>query len=106
MKYIWLSDHPPQIDLPPYKDYTTLEQKLTLAVEETVGFGYVLIPITVVLHIDYTILLADKNSYVPTLSSRTLVFVFRIRFSTCNPTDCVMPNHRAVCAYDICGSVE
>lgn len=30
-----------QIDLPPYKDYATLEQKLTLAVEETVGFGYV-----------------------------------------------------------------
>ena len=31
-----------QIDLPPYKDYASLEQKLTLAVEETVGFGYVL----------------------------------------------------------------
>lgn len=30
-----------RIDLPPYKDYKTLEQKLTLAVEETVGFGYV-----------------------------------------------------------------
>ncbi|KAG6821166.1 hypothetical protein H0H93_005386 [Arthromyces matolae] len=28
-----------RIDLPPYKDYVTLEQKLTLAVEETVGFG-------------------------------------------------------------------
>ncbi|EIN08066.1 HECT-domain-containing protein [Punctularia strigosozonata HHB-11173 SS5] len=28
-----------RIDLPPYKDYDTLEQKLTLAVEETVGFG-------------------------------------------------------------------
>ncbi|PCH38485.1 HECT-domain-containing protein [Wolfiporia cocos MD-104 SS10] len=28
-----------RIDLPPYKDYATLEQKLTLAVEETVGFG-------------------------------------------------------------------
>ncbi|KAF8582063.1 HECT-domain-containing protein [Ramaria rubella] len=28
-----------RIDLPPYKDYSTLEQKLTLAVEETVGFG-------------------------------------------------------------------
>jgi len=28
-----------RIDLPPYKDYNTLEQKLTLAVEETVGFG-------------------------------------------------------------------
>jgi len=28
-----------RIDLPPYKDYITLEQKLTLAVEETVGFG-------------------------------------------------------------------
>ena len=31
-----------QIDLPPYKDYASLEHKLTLAVEETVGFGYVL----------------------------------------------------------------
>src|SRR6266436_6570805 len=30
-----------QIDLPPYKDYNTLEHKLTLAVEETVGFGFV-----------------------------------------------------------------
>jgi hypothetical protein len=30
-----------QIDLPPYKDYASLEQKLTLAVEETVGFGCV-----------------------------------------------------------------
>jgi hypothetical protein len=30
-----------RIDLPPYKDYKTLEQKLTMAVEETVGFGYV-----------------------------------------------------------------
>ncbi|KZT60478.1 HECT-domain-containing protein [Calocera cornea HHB12733] len=28
-----------RIDLPPYKDYETLEKKLTLAVEETVGFG-------------------------------------------------------------------
>lgn len=28
-----------RIDLPPYKDYNTLEHKLTLAVEETVGFG-------------------------------------------------------------------
>ncbi|TFK26416.1 ubiquitin-protein ligase [Coprinopsis marcescibilis] len=28
-----------RIDLPPYKDYATLEHKLTLAVEETVGFG-------------------------------------------------------------------
>ncbi|GBE82605.1 ubiquitin-protein ligase [Sparassis latifolia] len=28
-----------RIDLPPYKTYNTLEQKLTLAVEETVGFG-------------------------------------------------------------------
>jgi len=28
-----------RIDLPPYKDYSTLEHKLTLAVEETVGFG-------------------------------------------------------------------
>ncbi|GJJ12023.1 hypothetical protein Clacol_006263 [Clathrus columnatus] len=28
-----------RIDLPPYKDYQTLEHKLTLAVEETVGFG-------------------------------------------------------------------
>ncbi|KAJ2930055.1 hypothetical protein H1R20_g7022, partial [Candolleomyces eurysporus] len=28
-----------RIDLPPYKDYATLEAKLTLAVEETVGFG-------------------------------------------------------------------
>ncbi|EGO21513.1 hypothetical protein SERLADRAFT_440766 [Serpula lacrymans var. lacrymans S7.9] len=28
-----------RIDLPPYKDYASLEQKLTLAVEETVGFG-------------------------------------------------------------------
>ncbi|KAF8522137.1 hypothetical protein BU17DRAFT_75225 [Hysterangium stoloniferum] len=30
-----------RIDLPPYKDYQTLEHKLTLAVEETVGFGCV-----------------------------------------------------------------
>lgn len=28
-----------RVDLPPYKDYDTLKQKLTLAVEETVGFG-------------------------------------------------------------------
>ncbi|KDQ18456.1 hypothetical protein BOTBODRAFT_63405 [Botryobasidium botryosum FD-172 SS1] len=28
-----------RIDLPPYRDYATLEHKLTLAVEETVGFG-------------------------------------------------------------------
>ncbi|KAH8118000.1 HECT-domain-containing protein [Phellopilus nigrolimitatus] len=28
-----------RLDLPPYKDYASLEQKLTLAVEETVGFG-------------------------------------------------------------------
>ncbi|PVF96727.1 putative ubiquitin-protein ligase [Serendipita vermifera] len=28
-----------RIDLPPYTDYESLEQKLTLAVEETVGFG-------------------------------------------------------------------
>ncbi|KAI0283258.1 HECT-domain-containing protein [Russula brevipes] len=28
-----------RIDLPPYKDYASLEKKLTLAVEETVGFG-------------------------------------------------------------------
>ncbi|KAH9923973.1 ubiquitin-protein ligase [Epithele typhae] len=28
-----------RIDLPPYKDYETLEQKLTWAVEETMGFG-------------------------------------------------------------------
>ncbi|KAF5391323.1 hypothetical protein D9757_002066 [Collybiopsis confluens] len=28
-----------RIDLPPYKDYANLEQKLILAVEETVGFG-------------------------------------------------------------------
>ncbi|EIW85244.1 HECT-domain-containing protein [Coniophora puteana RWD-64-598 SS2] len=28
-----------RIDLPPYKDYASLENKLTLAVEETVGFG-------------------------------------------------------------------
>jgi len=28
-----------RIDLPPYTDYQSLEQKLTLAVEETVGFG-------------------------------------------------------------------
>ncbi|KAI0259936.1 HECT-domain-containing protein [Gloeopeniophorella convolvens] len=28
-----------RIDLPPYKDYASLEHKLTLAVEETVGFG-------------------------------------------------------------------
>ncbi|KAI0060809.1 HECT-domain-containing protein [Artomyces pyxidatus] len=28
-----------RIDLPPYKDYASLEYKLTLAVEETVGFG-------------------------------------------------------------------
>ncbi|TDL27594.1 HECT-domain-containing protein [Rickenella mellea] len=28
-----------RIDLPPYRDYESLEQKLTLAVEETVGFG-------------------------------------------------------------------
>ncbi|ANZ76228.1 BA75_02831T0 [Komagataella pastoris] len=28
-----------RVDLPPYKDYGSLKQKLTLAVEETVGFG-------------------------------------------------------------------
>ena len=28
-----------RIDLPPYTDYNVLEHKLTLAVEETVGFG-------------------------------------------------------------------
>ncbi|VVT46542.1 uncharacterized protein SAPINGB_P001265 [Magnusiomyces paraingens] len=28
-----------RVDLPPYKDYETLQQKLLLAVEETVGFG-------------------------------------------------------------------
>lgn len=28
-----------RVDLPPYKDYESLKQKLTLAVEETVGFG-------------------------------------------------------------------
>lgn len=28
-----------RVDLPPYTDYETLKQKLTLAVEETVGFG-------------------------------------------------------------------
>jgi len=28
-----------RIDLPPYRDYATLEHKLTLAVEETCGFG-------------------------------------------------------------------
>ncbi|KAH8101291.1 ubiquitin-protein ligase [Cristinia sonorae] len=28
-----------RVDLPPYQDYDTLEQKLTMAVEETVGFG-------------------------------------------------------------------
>jgi hypothetical protein len=28
-----------RIDLPPYKSYETLVNKLTLAVEETVGFG-------------------------------------------------------------------
>ncbi|KAK9447529.1 uncharacterized protein V1518DRAFT_376799 [Limtongia smithiae] len=28
-----------RVDLPPYKDYNALVQKLTLAVEETVGFG-------------------------------------------------------------------
>lgn len=28
-----------RVDLPPYKDYDSLVQKLTLAVEETVGFG-------------------------------------------------------------------
>lgn len=28
-----------RIDLPAYKSYEILEQKLTLAVEETVGFG-------------------------------------------------------------------
>lgn len=28
-----------RVDLPPYKDYESLRQKLTLAVEETVGFG-------------------------------------------------------------------
>ncbi|KAL7420115.1 hypothetical protein Q5752_005081 [Cryptotrichosporon argae] len=28
-----------RIDLPPYKDFAALEQKLTLAVEETLGFG-------------------------------------------------------------------
>jgi len=28
-----------RIDLPPYTDYASLEQKLTLAVEETIGFG-------------------------------------------------------------------
>lgn len=26
-------------DLPPYKSYEALEQKLTIAVEETLGFG-------------------------------------------------------------------
>jgi len=30
-----------RIDLPPYTDYTSLEQKLTLAVEETIGFGQI-----------------------------------------------------------------
>lgn len=28
-----------RVDLPPYKDYETLVQKLTMAIEETVGFG-------------------------------------------------------------------
>jgi E3 ubiquitin-protein ligase NEDD4 len=28
-----------RIDLPPYPDYASLEHKLTLAVEETIGFG-------------------------------------------------------------------
>jgi hypothetical protein len=28
-----------RIDLPPYKDMETLQQKLTIAVEETMGFG-------------------------------------------------------------------
>lgn len=28
-----------RVDLPPYPDYETLKQKLTLAVEETIGFG-------------------------------------------------------------------
>lgn len=28
-----------RIDLPPYKSYEALEQKLTIAVEETLGFG-------------------------------------------------------------------
>lgn len=28
-----------RIDLPPYKDLETLQQKLTIAVEETMGFG-------------------------------------------------------------------
>lgn len=28
-----------RLDLPPYKTYEVLNQKLTIAVEETVGFG-------------------------------------------------------------------
>ena len=28
-----------RIDLPPYKNMETLQQKLTIAVEETMGFG-------------------------------------------------------------------
>lgn len=28
-----------RIDLPPYKSMETLQQKLTIAVEETMGFG-------------------------------------------------------------------
>jgi E3 ubiquitin-protein ligase NEDD4 len=28
-----------RLDLPPYKSYDALTQKLTIAVEETVGFG-------------------------------------------------------------------
>lgn len=28
-----------RLDLPPYKTYEVLTQKLTIAVEETVGFG-------------------------------------------------------------------
>lgn len=39
--FMMLMHYCEQIDLPPYKDYASLEQKLTLAVEETVGFGCV-----------------------------------------------------------------
>jgi len=38
----WTDDYPlsfNRLDLPPYKSYDTLNGKLTIAVEETLGFG-------------------------------------------------------------------
>ena len=81
-----------RIDLPPYKDYASLEQKLTLAVEYVHIVSYRHWKLNVILEKLSALAKSNIHSFVFIIMHTTPNLVYRISiFIICHPFDIVLP---------------